>query len=192
MKTKYALPMVLAGSVMLSGCWFDDDDDPVVQEERTSSVRIIHASPDAPPVNILVNGEAAFEGADYKNVALLQPAPGDYEVAVEGIIPSGNQTVIGPADFSFEANTRYNVIAVGSVSEIGPMVFVESEPNFSSSTDARLMIGHLAPNAPNVDIYVTAAGEGEDLAQETPLLTDVAFETVTEEAVVVPAGEYRI
>ena len=27
MKAKYALPMVLAGSVMLSGCWLDDDDN---------------------------------------------------------------------------------------------------------------------------------------------------------------------
>ena len=43
MKTKYALPMVLAGSVVLSGCWLDDDDDPA-----TTSVRVLHASSDAP------------------------------------------------------------------------------------------------------------------------------------------------
>ena len=63
------LPMVVAGAVALSGCFDGDSDssDDVVRSE----VRIIHASPDAPPVNILVNGDAAVEGADYKQAAVL-------------------------------------------------------------------------------------------------------------------------
>ncbi|MCL7944249.1 DUF4397 domain-containing protein [Marinobacter sp. ATCH36] len=192
MTSKYALPLVVASSIMLAGC-FDGSSSSSGPASITAQVRVIHASPDAPPVNILVNGEAAVEGADYKQAVLLTPEPGDYEIAVEGIVPGGNSIVIGPADFSFEAENRYNVVAIGPVSSISPLVFVEDEPDFSSTSEVRLMIGHLAPNAPNVDIYVTAAGEGNDLsAEDGPLLADVPYETVTEEPLIVPAGEYRI
>ncbi|KPP98067.1 DUF4397 domain-containing protein [Marinobacter sp. HL-58] len=188
MTSKYALPIVVASSIVLAGCFDGSSSSSPV----TSQVRVIHASPDAPPVNILVNGEAAVESADFKEAALLTPEVGDYEIAVEGIIPGGNATVIGPADFSFEAGTRYNIVAIGPVNEISPLVFLEDEPDFSSGSDARLLIGHLAPNAPNVDIYVTAAGEGNDLSAEDPLLPDVSYETVTEDPLIVPAGDYRI
>jgi hypothetical protein len=182
------LPMVVAGALALSGCFDGDSDssDDVVRSE----VRIIHASPDAPPVNILVNGDAAVEGADYKQAAVLTPEVGSYEIAVEGIVPGGNATVIGPADFTFEENVRYNVVAVDTVANIDAVVF-QDEPGFSSSDEVRVRIGHLAPNAPNVDIYVTAAGEGNDLSAIDPLLSDVAFETVAE-PLEVPAGDYRI
>lgn len=185
-----ALPIVVAGALTLSGCFGgssgSSDDDAGIQSE----VRIIHASPDAPPVNILVNGNAAVEGADYKQAAVLRPVPGTYEVAVEGIVPGGNITVIGPQDFTFEENRRYNVVAAGDVAGIGAVVF-EDEPGFSSSNEVRVRIGHLAPDVPNVDVYVTAAGGGDDLSAVEPLLEDVPFEAVAEPEEVI-AGDYRI
>ncbi|WP_372957655.1 DUF4397 domain-containing protein [Marinobacter sp.] len=184
-----ALPMVVAGALALSGC-FDGDSDSSDDDVARSEVRIIHASPDAPPVNILVNGDAAVEGADYKQAAVLTPEVGSYEIAVEGIVPGGNAAVIGPADFTFEENVRYNVVAVNTVANIDTVIF-QDEPGFSSSDEVRVRIGHLAPSAPNVDIYVTAAGEGDDLSVIDPLLSDVAFETVAE-PLEVPAGDYRI
>ena len=66
MKTKCALPMVLAGSVLLAGCF--DDDDPI-----KTSVRVVHASSDAPAVNVRVNGDVVVSGADYKQAAVLTP-----------------------------------------------------------------------------------------------------------------------
>ncbi|GGY59745.1 DUF4397 domain-containing protein [Marinobacter zhanjiangensis] len=184
-----AVPVVLAGALAISGCndsssSSDNDSGPV------SQVRIIHASPDAPPVNVLVDDEVAVEAADYKQAAVLNPEAGSYQVAVEGIVPGGNVTVIGPVDFTFEENVRYNVVAVGEVGGIAPVVF-EDEPGFSSSDEVRVRIGHLAPNAPNVDIYVTAAGDGDDLSAVDPLLVDVPFETVAEPVEVI-AGDYRI
>lgn len=185
-----AVPVVLAGALALAGCNDSDssDDD---NGGPVSQVRIIHASPDAPPVNILVNGAAAVEGADYKDAAVLTPAPGDYEIAVEGIIPTGNATVIGPTSFTFEENTRYNVVAVENVADIDALVFVDDEPDYSSTDEVRVRIGHLAPNAPAVDVYVTAAGDGDDLAAIDPLLPGVSFRDVAD-AVEVPAGNYRI
>ncbi|MFL1404926.1 DUF4397 domain-containing protein [Marinobacter sp. M1N3S26] len=184
------LPLVATGALVLAGCSNSDsssDDDP----GPVSEVRIIHASPDAPPVNILVDGSAAVEAADYKDAALLSPAPGDYDIAVQGILPDGTTDVIGPAPFSFEENVRYNVVAVNNLASIEPLVFTDDDPDFSSSDQVRVRIGHLAPNAPSVDVYVTAAGEGNDLSTTDPLLSDVAFKDVAD-AVEVPAGNYRI
>jgi hypothetical protein len=182
-----AVPVVLAGALTLAGC---NDSSSSSDDEIRSEVRIIHASPDAPPVNILVDGDAAVEGADYKQAAVLTPEVGTYEIAVEGIIPGGNATVIGPADFTFEENVRYNVVAVGNLANIDAVVF-QDEPGFSSSNEVRVRIGHLAPDAPDVDVYVTAAGEGDDLSAIDPLLSTVAFRDVAD-AVDVPAGDYRI
>lgn len=179
-----AVPVVLAGALALAGC-SDNDSGPV------SQVRIIHASPDAPPVNALIDDEVAVEAADFKQAAVLNPAVGSYQVAVEGIVPGGNVTVIGPADFTFEENVRYNVVAVNNVASIEPLVFTDDDPDYSSSDQVRVRIGHLAPNAPDVDIYVTAAGEGDDLSTIDPLLPTVAFKDVAD-AVEVPAGDYRI
>ncbi|SFR67332.1 protein of unknown function [Marinobacter daqiaonensis] len=187
-----ALPLVVAGGLMLAGC--DDDSDSALGTVTEAEVRIIHASPDAPPVNILVDGEAAVEGADYKEVALLTPPVGDYDLAVQGIIPgvTGDAAiVIGPANFTFEDGIRYNVVAVDTVAGIRPLTFNDTDPDFSSTTDVRVRIGHLAPNAPAVDVYVTAAGDGDDLSMTDPLLANVSFEDVAD-AVEVPAGDYRV
>jgi hypothetical protein len=67
------LVVLLAGS----GC---NDSNP-----GTSSLRVLHASPDAPKVNVLINKAAVLEDVDYKQGSgfLTKPA-GTYDVAVQG------------------------------------------------------------------------------------------------------------
>lgn len=187
MKTKYALPMVLAGSVMLSGCWLDDDDDPA-----TTSVRVLHASSDAPAVNVLVNGSVVVPGADYKQAAVLTPGAGIADIAVDGLLPGGaTATVISADGVSLRSDTSYDVIAVGKLANIEPLILTDTGER-DSADSVRLRVAHLSPvaqeavNGP-VEVYLTAAGD--------PLPEEASFSFSFKESVgpiEVPAGDYQI
>ena len=83
MNTKYALPMVLAGSVMLSGCWLDDDDD---DSADVATQTILEIAVENENTTVL---ESAVLAADPSIVALLD---GDDEL-----------TVFAPTDVAFQA-----------------------------------------------------------------------------------------
>lgn len=185
-----ALPIVVSGALALSGCFSSSSSSSSSADNAT--VRVIHASADAPAVNVTVNGADAIEGADYKQAAVLTPAAGTYDIGVDAILPGGNVlTAIGPASLTFEAGMRYDVIAVGSVGSetLEPLILTDEGPAFSSSTDFRLRVGHLAPDAPEVSVFLTESGT--DLADAEPAIT-FEYQTVSP-ALEIPAGDdYRI
>lgn len=179
--------MVLAGSVALSGCWLDDDDDPA-----TTSVRILHASSDAPAVNVLVNGDVVVPGADYKQAAVLAPSAGLADIAVDGLLPGGETvTVISADGVSLRSDTKYDVIAVGKLENIEPLILTDDGER-ESADSVRLRVAHLSPVAQEavdgpVEVYLTAAGD--------PLPEEASFSFSFKESVgpiEVPAGDYQI
>ena len=86
MKAKYALPMVLAGSVMLSGCWLDDDDNDD------------NGSTDAVTQSIL---EIAVEN---ENTTILEAAVLEADPSIAELLGGDDQlTVFAPTDAAFEA-----------------------------------------------------------------------------------------
>ncbi|WP_417517038.1 DUF4397 domain-containing protein [Marinobacter sp.] len=163
MKTKFALTMALAGSVMLVGCSDNDNDDPATQ------VRVLHASSDAPAVNVKVNGDVVVAGADYKQAAVLTPTAGVASIAVDGLLPGGQTaTVISADGVSLRSDTKYDVIAVGNVGDetIAPLILTDDGAR-EDADSARLRVAHLSPAAQvaaagPVDVYVTAFGEELD------------------------------
>ena len=186
MNTKFTLLLATAGSVLLSGC-FDGDSS------KDTSVRIVHASSDAPAVNVRVNNNTVLSGADYKQAAELSPKAGSSTIAIDGILPGGTTTTVIETDASLRFDTHYDVIAVGKVgdSSIAPLVLAD-DGSRSSSTSVRLRVAHLSPDteaaaAGPVDVFVTAAGD--------PLPADATFTFSFKESVgplEVPAGDYQI
>ncbi len=153
-------------------------------------LRALHASPDAPAVNVLVNGAVALSGVDYTEGSGFLPVGEFVRVQVEAILPGADAVVIdAPLDLEFSRD--YTVIAVGRVAApIDALVL-------SAPTDApiapgsfRAQVVHAAPAAPDVDVYVTAPGA--DLATATPINTSpLAYRGATRR-VEAPAGDYRV
>ena len=174
----------------LSAC--DSDDNPSLpelpSEPQTFSMQILHASADAPSVNLLVDSSPIVRDVDYKGgTAQFLLQEGSYSVAVEGILPGGNATVIGPVDLDFTADTIYTVVAVGDVADIEPVIFTQPR-DVPSAGAARLTVLHGAPAAPGVDVYVTAPGA--DLAASAPVGSFEFKGTIGPAEV--PAGDYQI
>ncbi|MEM8982938.1 MAG: DUF4397 domain-containing protein [Pseudomonadota bacterium] len=151
------LPLLgIAAIVGLAACDNDNDSAPVINlPPATAEVRVIHASPDAPAVNVSLNGTVAISDLDYgesSGYATVDAA--DYDIVVEGIIPGGNADVITVNAFPLPRNARATVLAVGDVANIAALPVDESATT-PTSTQVSVAVVHAAPAAPTVDIFVT-------------------------------------
>lgn len=156
--------------------------------KKDFNLQVLHGSPDAPAVNVLVDGDTVLTDFDYKDGSgWLSLEEGTYSIQVDGILPSGDATVIGPVDLTFDRKMTYTIAAVNDVANIEPVVI--SQPNEDvSSGSARLFVLHAAAAAPTVDVFVTAPGA--DLTAEAPVGT-FAFKGTIGPAEVA-AGDYQI
>lgn len=167
------------GLVTSIGCGNGGSDD-------EATVRVFHASPDAPNVDVLVDGGTVLENVPYTAASEFLPIDaGDHLLEVN--VTGTDTTVIG-AHSLFEKDQDYMVVAAGKVASIFPLVFTvdRSEPEAGT---ARIRVLHSAPSAPNVDVYVTAPGAG--IAGTEPTLSNVPFKVMSD-YLPVPAGTYDI
>jgi hypothetical protein len=186
------LKLVAVFGVALGLIACSDSDE--VSELTTFDLRFIHASADAPPVNIEVDGETFTNNLDFKSSAgrsrILNAGPRSVEVLAQ--VPGGTATVIGPVDLTFESDVEYTVIALGEAAAGSPNPL---DALILSNTRAAIAPGflraevvHAAPNAPEVDVYVTAPTD--DLLPMDPLGTFMFGGSLG--PVDVPEGDYRI
>ena len=162
-----------------------------IECEATPTVRVLHASPNAPAVNILVNGEEALSGVDYAQGSGFLPVVEENNIQVEAIIPGGNAVVID-ADVALDYSTEATIIAVDNVPAIAPLAIVNSSDSAITTGNFRAQVVHAAPAAPAVDVYVTTFDA--DLAASTPINgagNPLAFQDFTEQ-LETPAGDYQI
>ena len=183
--------LLAAFAVSIAACNSSDDDEvtpaPVTP---TASLQVLHASSDAPAVNVLANGSALLTGVDYKQGSeRLQLDTGTYSIQVDGITPGGDVTVIGPVDLTLEADTTYTVAAVGKVGDGTIEAVVLNQPRTAvAAGSARAFVLHGASDAPAVDVYVTTPGA--DLTGTASLGSFSYKESLG--PVEVAAGDYQI
>ncbi len=188
--------ILAASAITLAACDSNDDDAPVEPSVPSATVQVLHASPNAPAVNIAVDGEEALTGIDYKDSSgWITVDEGSYSVEVQAILPGATPTVIGPADLTFDGDTINTVVALNDVQNIEPLVLTQpSEP--VSAGAARVWVLHAASNVQDlvmgpVDVYVTAPDA--DLAAEAPLGSFNFKETLPADGPAeLTAGDYQI
>ncbi|MDH4055365.1 MAG: DUF4397 domain-containing protein [Gammaproteobacteria bacterium] len=158
----------------------------------TPLIRALHASPDAPAVNIWVNGATALTDVDYAQGSGFLPVVEENVVQVEAITPAGNAVVID-ADVNLDYSTEASIIAVNTVADgIRALPVINNSDERIREGYFRAQVVHASPSAPPVDVYVTELGA--DLLASAPVngaMTPLAFESFTGR-VEVPAGAYQI
>ena len=176
-------------ALALTGCGSSSNDKPVAKQ---GSIRVLHASPDAPAVDIKLDGDVAISDLDYaQSTGFVDVAAKDYDITVEGIIPGGNLAVIDVVGFAVAKNDRTTVIATDVVASITPLVVIDSAA-MPASDEVALRVVHASPAAAGlvaeVDVYVTAPGDNIDAA--SPALTFAFKEDI--DAGALPAGLVQI
>lgn len=145
-------------------------------------VRVMHASPDAPAVDVCVNGNVAFPNLTFpKATEYAALAAGSYDVAVyaAGSNCSG-AAVIEAKGLALDAKP-YTVLAIGKLADIQPLVLADNLAK-PEAGKAHVRFVHASPDTPAVDI-TTKDG--------TKIFPNVAFGQATE-FTPVPAGTYDL
>lgn len=192
MKNVKKVLLVSLISGLLAACGSDSDSD----SSETSSLRIYHASADAPFVNIWLDGKKALSGVDYQQSSGMLTLPaGVHTVQIDAVLPSGDTLTVLPAtELDLQAQTEYNVIAAGKAALIGSGDEKEFMPKIVARSEltpagGRVQAVHAAADAPMVDIFISAPDA--NLSDAVPFADNVEY-LAASEAVEVPAGDYQI
>jgi len=147
---------------------------------QAPQVRLVHASPDAPSMDLLVNGTVILSDLEYGSISeYAATSMGTYQVQV---VPAGTA---GPAlideSLTFGSGESYTIAATDVMTSITP-ILIEDDNTIPSLGQARVRFMHLSPDAPAVDIAVAGG---------PVLFANVAFGTVSD-YVTVRGGAYDL
>ncbi len=130
-------------------------------------VRVLHASPDAPAVDIYVNG--AKVGAPLADLTFGELSPyvalpgGTYAIKVCAVADATVCPIDVPA-LAIAAGTHYTIAATNNLASIEPQVLVDDPSPTADKTQVR--VAHLSADTPAVDVLTQdgAAKVVENLA----------------------------
>lgn len=162
-------------------------------KNNSSLVRVFHAAPQAPNVDVYVNDQMVFSNlafGDFTRYVYLDE--GEYNVSVylagQKDIPVINQMVDVPSQQIF------TVAATGNLDNLGLLVIPDKVSKSPSQNYSSVRVIHLSPNAPGVDILVDgdtlfediSFGEGTDYVDLNPGTYNVNVVLNTDKSVVLP------
>jgi hypothetical protein len=172
-----ALVATLSASPLVT---FAAQEAPSVTGVPDPTVRVVHASPDAPPINLLVDGQPLAEGIAFGSASEYAAlSPGDHQVQVvpaDGGAPIIDQTV------TLDGWTS-NILAV-----VGQLANIQLQTNAVDVTEtepgqARLRVINAVPDAPAIAVGVTGT--------EEPMVDGVQFPNASDYQAVNP-GTYDL
>jgi hypothetical protein len=162
-------------------------------KNNSSLVRVFHAAPQAPNVDVYVNDQMVFSNlafGDFTRYVYLNE--GEYNVSVylagQKDRPVINQMVDVPSQQIF------TIAATGNLDNLGLLVIPDKVSKSPSQNYSSVRVIHLSPNAPGVDILVDgdtlfediSFGEGTDYVDLNPGTYNVNVVLNTDKSVVLP------
>lgn len=120
------------------------------KDDNKAKVMVVHASPDAPGVDILIDNSKVSEAilTFPKNTGYLEVDPGVRNIKVNA---AGTSNSVINADVTLNEGINYSVFAVNTLDKI-EAVIVEDDLTAPASGKAHVRFAHLSPDAPAVDV----------------------------------------
>ena len=148
----------------------------------TSRVRVLHASPDAPNVDIYLDDAKvdALTNVPFKTISAYLSIPaGAHNVKV---VPTGGAVAdaVIDADVTFASGSSYTVAATNVVASIEAQVVVDAPT--PTADGAQLRVVHFSADTPAVDVRPDGG---------SPLVTNLAYPDATD-YLDIPAGAYDL
>ncbi len=188
---------ILGSLALASGCSSGDDDStPAAQgtgrttstSSQTAAVRVLHLSPDAPGVDVFVDGgkdpvvqNLTFPGG----TPYIEVPAGTYTFDVAATGTTAEDAVLTIKDLALEAGSSYTAVALNKLSSITALPLVDDYANLAAG-NIRIRAVHAAAAVGQVDIWNVT-----DPANPSPLYENVDF-GVAGKALDVPAGAYAL
>ncbi|MFQ3630178.1 DUF4397 domain-containing protein [Roseiflexus sp.] len=150
-------------------------------QSGTAKVRVVHASPDAPAVDVIVNGNRALTNVPFFAASAYLDLPaGSYDIQV---VPAGatSPVVIDAKGVRIEAGKAYTIAATGKLADIKPTILMD-DLTTPAAGKAHVRVIHFSPDAPAVDIKVAGG---------PTLISNLAFPNASN-YLPVDAGSYNL
>ncbi|NNJ09139.1 DUF4397 domain-containing protein [Chloroflexales bacterium ZM16-3] len=152
---------------------------PAARAQTMNMIRVMHASPDAPAVDVFVNGQAVLTSVPFFTASPYLPlANGTYQIAIS---PAGKGTdysvVVG--DLEVKNGFTGTLVATNMFDMIEAVLYNDDLSRVADGS-ARVKVLHLSSDAPAVDIKLGGTGSA--------VVRGLAFKQ--SDTVEVPAGSY--
>lgn len=156
-------------------------------DEGKARARVIHLSPDAGDIDVVITGgDELFGGVGFEEASdYADIDPGTLSLDVRG---DDDRILTSAAGIEILAGGTYDIIALGQLSDqslaLVPLVTNVSRPCATvlgleaGEQDSCIRVVHASPGSPPVDVYVN----------ESPVISNLSFGTSTEFAAL-PAGD---
>jgi len=161
---KKFLMQIAATAMLFAGLTF--------AQAPSARVRVVHASPDAPSVDIYVDGAVALDNIAYRGATDYVELPAGQRIFQ--VFVAGTQTKVAELNATLTPGTTLTVIAAGFAAKTpGLRLLVLADNIPTEMTNAYVRVVHGAPSAPGVDVYVGAPYQ--TLVKRDAALTGVPF-----------------
>ncbi len=145
-------------------------------------VRVIHALPDGPPVDIYAGRDKLISGLAFKGPAAYVNVPARLSSA--RVTRAGEQaTLLGPVDATLVAGKDYTAVMLGTVASrrVTPLLLADDNTP-PDAAKAKIRVVHAAPDAPPVDVLV----------DDRPAISNLAFGKATDAYTQLDARTYQV
>lgn len=141
-----------------------------------SYIRILHASPDTPAVDVYASGNLIAQNLTYKNFTPYLPlTPGRYSIL---IYPAGTKvTPLINTSLDVMPDSNYTIAATGMRRDIKALIVPDTALPLPANR-SQIKFVHLSPNSPMVDL-VTSDG--------TILFRNIEFKEISNNLIINPS-----
>ena len=154
------MALLLAFAVLLpfstGGTVAAQDADP------DASVRFLHASPDAPEVDVLVDGLVVAEGLSFGISTEFAPlTDGEHQVQV---VPAGEDAAAAVLDETIDVDSdhAYTVAVANRLNELELVTIESNIESLSDSSQSRVRVVNLSPDSGEMDMFQTGGDQWFD------------------------------
>jgi hypothetical protein len=180
--TRHAAALLLAGIFLMSGCGSSSGD---------AEIRVLNVSVDFPSVDLYLNNgttnTATITGTTYGTLTAYKGV-GANAYTVE-FTNNGSQSSLKSLDENLAKGTFKTYVAYGNTGSFGFLEILENQ-DAPNSGSAMVQIIDAAPDAGNVDVYLT--DPAATLADSSPTFTNVAGGVAGSGFLTITDGTYRI
>lgn len=149
-----------------------NDDNPVNPGSQQSRVMAVHTIPDGPAVDVLVDGVVIAPSLNYLgSTTYLTVNAGTRNVRLN---LAGTTSTLAESNLLVPSNRNATVFAVGTAAS-AEVVLLNDDLSAPASGRAKVRFVHLSPDAPPVDLAVTA---GAVVFSNTAFKGDKPFQSI--------------
>jgi Domain of unknown function (DUF4397) len=147
----------------------------------TGRFEVLHASPDAPPIDVYLGARLLQTGLTYQAFSKRYITPAGQQqlrVFAQGADPNG-APLIG-ANLNIEPGQRYIIAVCNRAATLEVVPYLEAATPAAGQTTLRFI--HLEPGRPNLDVLNAAGG--------AVIIDDIGFKAA--KTATIPAGAYTL